>query len=191
MELENLMAFGINDRLLPGPSMINHIFDVLCRFRMGNWAFTCDVQTMYLNVRVCPKDRPYLGMFFREGSNQPLKTIQLTSHPFGLTSSPYVAMQVVNQHAENCKQTHPLAAKAVSDGVIVDDFVISGDDLTTLQRTLVEVENLLEDICMGVHKIAASHPYIVQHVAEHKIAKGATDWRKRSSNAPINRLAHD
>ena len=163
----------INDRLLPGPSMINHIFDVLCRFRMGNWAFTCDVQTMYLNVRVRESDRKYLGMFFREGSNQPLKTIQITSHPFGLTSSPYVAMQVVNQHAKNEQQRYPLAAKVVSRGVIVDDFVISGDDVQLLQRTLIEVEALLQEICMGIHKVAASHPDIVSHVPKERIAKGA------------------
>ena len=42
----------INDRLLAGPSLIYHIFDVLCRMRLGDYAVTCDVQTMYLKVKV-------------------------------------------------------------------------------------------------------------------------------------------
>ena len=130
---------SINDRLLPGPSMIHHIFDVLCRFRMGSFAFTCDVQTMYLNVKVDPKDRKYLGIFFREAANQPLRTVQLTSHPFGLTSSPYVAMQVVARHASARSDSYPLAGQAVAGSVIVDDFVVSGDNAEVLGHTLQQI----------------------------------------------------
>ena len=161
----------LNDRLLPGPSMINHVFDVLCKMRMGRHAFTCDVQTMYLNVKVKPEDRKYLGMFFRESSNDPLKIVQLLSHPFGLTSSPYVAMGVVQHHATLRKQMYPLAKQAVDHSVIVDDFIVAGDNIAQLASTLEELEALLTEMKMDIHKVATSHPSIVKNIAEHKIAK--------------------
>ena len=99
------------DRLLPGQKLIQNIFDILIRFRQGRYAFTCDINAMYLNVRVSPEDRPYLCLFYREHSGAPLRVIQLHSHPFGLSSSPYVAMRVVKDHLELKREQFPRAAK--------------------------------------------------------------------------------
>ena len=161
----------INDRLLPGPSMIHKVFDVMCKMRVGRYAFTCDVQAMYLNVKVAPEDRKYLGMFFREHSSGALKIVQFTSHPFGLTSSPYVAMRTVSKHAQQNQDLYPLAAQAVLESVIVDDFIVAGDSQEVLTTTLQQLESLLIDIGMGVHKVAASHESIVRGVDESRIAK--------------------
>ena len=161
----------INDRLLPGPSMIHKVFDVMCKMRSGRYAFTCDVQAMYLNVKVAVEDRKFLGMFFRESPLEQLKIVQFTSHPFGLTSSPYVAMRTVSKHALEHEERFPLAKRAVLTSVIVDDFIVAGDDLNVLADTLKQLESLLEDIGMGVHKVAASHEEILRHVDGEKIAK--------------------
>ena len=161
----------INDRLLPGPSMIHKVFDVMCRMRIGRYAFTCDVQAMYLNVRVAEQDRRFLGMFFRQSAAEPLKIVQFTSHPFGLTSSPYVAMHTVARHAEQHREQYPLAAEVVQHSVIVDDFIVAGDDQATLAETLQQLQEMLIQIGMDVHKVAASHGSIVQGIDPSKIAK--------------------
>ena len=172
---------SINDRLLPGPSLINHIFDVLCRFRLGRYAFTCDVQTMYLNVRVNLADRKFLGMFFREANHMPMRTLQFTSHPFGLTSSPYVAMGVVKHHAQLRRDVFPLAHQAVETSVIVDDFVVAGNDPELLHHTLTQIEALLKEVGMGTHKVAANHKGIVRNVQPDRIAKSVEIGEEESS----------
>ena len=174
----------LNDRLLPGPSMINHVFDVLCKMRMGRHAFTCDVQMMYLNVKVTPDDRKFLGMFFRATSNDPIRVIQLSSHPFGLTSSPYVAMGVVQHHANLRQKCYPLAKEAVDCNVIVDDFIVSGDEVPRLQQTLEQLEAFLTEIGMGIHKVATSHRAIVQNIEEAKIAKTMNIGRDQEASQP-------
>ena len=167
-------GLSINDRLLPGPSLIHHIFDVLCRMRMGKFAITCDVQSMYLNIKVPPEDQRYLCMFFRESETLPLRVIQLSSHPFGLTSSPYVAMRVVAKHAEDRKQLYPLALRAVEEHVIVDDFIISDDDPEILSNTLKQLTGVLQEIGMNIHKIASNAPQVLQSISPDKIAKSMT-----------------
>ena len=161
----------INDRLLPGPSLIHKVFDVMCRMRIGRYAFTCDVQAMYLNVRVAEEDRKFLGMFFRENSQAPLQVVQFASHPFGLASSPYVAMRTVARHAQLNEDIFPLAAEAVHHSVIVDDFIVAGDDKEQLTATLNQLKALLTNIGMDVHKVAASHEDILASIEEEKIAK--------------------
>ena len=183
----------INDRLLAGPSLKYHIFDVLCRMRLGNYAVTCDVQTMYLKVKVAPNDQAYLGLFFREESHRPIEILKLTSHPFGLKSSPYVAMRTVQRYAEHNRQRFPLAAKAVDGHVIVDDFLVSGDDWESLKNTLKELESMLQEIGMGIHKIAASDIRILEGIEPSKIAKTVElgdqeTWESRNNLPSVKTL---
>ena len=161
----------INDRLMPGQKLIQNIFDILVRFRQGRFAFTCDINAMYLNVRVSPEDRPYLCLFYREHSGAPIRVIQLQSHPFGLSSSPYVAMRTVKDHLESKGKQFPRAAKVAKDSVLVDDFIVSGDDVQELYRTRGELEAALMLIGMQLHKMAASHPRILEGVHPDRVAK--------------------
>ena len=161
----------INDRLLPGPKLIQNIFDILVRFRQGRHAFTCDISAMYLNVRVPESDRPYLCLFFREHAGAPIRVVQLQSHPFGLSSSPYVAMRVVRDHLLAGKDKYPRAARAVQDNVLVDDFIVSHDEPTELARTRRELETALHEIGMRLHKMAANHSAILAGVPADRVAK--------------------
>ena len=164
----------INDKLLPGPKLIKNIHEVLIRFRQGKHAFTCDVSAMYLNVRVPEDDRRYLCIFYRPTPAHPLQVVQLHSHPFGLSSSPYVAMRTVQLHSQLRQTQFPLAADAVQDSVIVDDFIVSGDDVEQLANTRVQLETLLGEIGMGLHKMTANHATILDGVAVEKIARSKT-----------------
>ena len=161
----------INDKLFTGPKLIQNIHDILINFRTGGHAFTCDIGSMYLNVKVPEKDQPFLSIFYREHSAQPLRAVQLTSHPFGLSSSPYVAMKVVQQHAEKNAHVYPLAKRVVDKCVIVDDFIVSHDDPAILRQTLKELQALLKNIGMTLHKMASNEATILTDIPPEQIAK--------------------
>ena len=164
----------INDKLLAGPKLIQNVFDVLVRFRQGSHAFTCDIHAMYLNVKVAPEDHKFLNIFFREHPSHPLKVVQLTSHPFGLSSSPYVAMRVVQKHAHERREQYPLTQTTVQKCAIVDDFIVSGDSADALQKTREQLQQLLAEIQMPLHKMASNHPGILTGIEPEKIAKAKT-----------------
>ena len=161
----------INDHLLTGPKLIQSIWSVLIRFRQNSHAFTCDINAMYLNVKVPVQDQPFLCMFYREMDHHPIRVLQLSSHPFGLSSSPFVAMRVVAHHAADTQSLYPLAAAAVKENVIVDDFILSHDDPQQLYTVRSELEAMLAGIGMQVHKMAANHPLILRGVSPEKIAQ--------------------
>ena len=164
----------INDKLLAGPKLIQNVFDVLVRFRQGNYAFTCDIHAMYLNVKVQKSDQAFLNIFFREHASQPIKVVRLTSHPFGLSSSPYVAMKVVHQHARERLERYPLTQRVVEKCAIVDDFIVSGDNVSQLRSTQQQLQKMLAEIQMPLHKMASNHPDILEGVPKEKIAKTKT-----------------
>ena len=129
---------------------------------------------MYLNIKVKESDQAFLNIFFREHPSHPLKVVRLTSHPFGLSSSPYVAMKVVHQHAQERMERYPLTKRVIENCAIVDDFIVSGDHVPQLKSTRQQLQNMLDEIKMPLHKMASNHPDILQGVPEDKIAKTKT-----------------
>ena len=77
-------------------------------------------------------------------------------------------MRTVQRYADEHKLRFPRAAKAVDGQVIVDDFLVSHDDWQHLRGTLLELEEMLSEIGMGIHKIAASDTRIITDIPEEK-----------------------
>ena len=59
----------------------------------------------------------------------------------------------------------------MQDSVLVDDFIVSGDDVHELSRTRKELEAALMPIGMQLHKMAANTPRVLEGVAPDRIAK--------------------
>ena len=50
---------SLNHYLLAGPNLLNEVPAVLMRFRSGLVSFAGDVTQMFLQIQLCPEDRPY------------------------------------------------------------------------------------------------------------------------------------
>ena len=51
---------SLNKQLLPRPDLLNSLIGVLFRFRKGRIALVADIEAMYHQVHVDPKDQKYL-----------------------------------------------------------------------------------------------------------------------------------
>ena len=91
---------SLNDWLLKGPDQMNDLLGILCRFRTGTIAITCDVEQMFYNFKVAEKDRDYLRFLWYENDMKTVKTYRMTRHIFGATSSPGVATYGLRRIAE-------------------------------------------------------------------------------------------
>ena len=89
----------LNDYLEVGPNLMNDLSDILLLLQREKFVVCCDMQNMFLNIRVSPKDRKYLRLFYRPSPDQDLEVYEFAVHVFGLASSPCVAMKVVREHA--------------------------------------------------------------------------------------------
>ena len=147
----------INDYLMGGPNVMNKLTDVLIRFRYHKYVLTCDVSHMFLRVGVPPRDRKFLRFFFRDPDGS-LKIVEMCSHAFGLTQSPFVVINVVKTHASREGHNFPLAAKAVLEDSIVDDVLTGCKTFDRLKELKREIEMLYEKIKMNVHKWATNSP---------------------------------
>ena len=51
---------SLNEQLLEGPDFTNNLVGVLIRFRPDQYAFTCDIKSMFHQINVSPFDSNYL-----------------------------------------------------------------------------------------------------------------------------------
>ena len=148
---------SINDFLLSGPNVMNKLSDVLVRFRYHKYVITCDVSNMFLRVHVPLKDQKYLRFFFRNEAGD-LQAVEMTSHAFGLTESPFVVMEAVRVRAQEMSDRYPDGTKAILEDSIVDDVLTGCKNFKQLLKLKTEIDSFYHSINMQAHKWASNSP---------------------------------
>ncbi|XP_076037326.1 uncharacterized protein LOC143022832 [Oratosquilla oratoria] len=128
---------SLNDLLRQGPDISNLLLGVLLRFRLGLYACTADIETMYYQVKVPEDDRDYLHfLWWKDGHiGSDIVKLRMTSHPFGASCSPsianYALKRVVQDHGN---QFHKSVSEIVLNNFYVDDLLVSSDDIIKKAR---------------------------------------------------------
>ncbi|KRX12533.1 hypothetical protein T07_11022 [Trichinella nelsoni] len=113
--------------LYPGPKLQPDLVAVLLRFRRFRIALQADIEKMYLQVGLRLEDRDVCRFLWQERDcGAPVKVYRLTRVGFGLTCSPFLAMQVVRHHAQRRGNIDALTDRVLSD-MYVNDLATSCD----------------------------------------------------------------
>ena len=123
---------SLNDIVLQGPKLQQDLFAVLLRFRRNPVALICDIQEMYLQIKLRPEDQPYHRFLWRDlQSDQEPDIFEFDRVVFGVNSSPFQAQFVVQEHAKQRQSELPLAAETVLESTYMDDSMDSVPDVKT------------------------------------------------------------
>ena len=153
---------SLNDYLEVGPNLMNDLSDILLMLRRQRWVVCCDMQNMFLNIKVEPQDRKYLRLFYRPSPEDELEVYEFTVHVFGLSSSPCVAMRVVQEHAARQKERWPIAEEAIRTSSLVDDVWFAARDPEKLKRGIREIVELTGSMGIQVHKWGSNLEELIQ-----------------------------
>lgn len=107
-----------------GPNLQADLFLLLLRFRLFPVALCADVEQMYLRIRVTTDHHKYLKILYRF-KNDKLRIFAFNCLPFGLKSSPYLAMRTIRQLASEECYRYPEAASVAESQLYMDDLVTS------------------------------------------------------------------
>ncbi|XP_018394146.1 PREDICTED: uncharacterized protein LOC108772967 [Cyphomyrmex costatus] len=130
-----LEGSSLNDSLLPGPNLLPALSDVISRWRCHRFVVSTDIEKMYRQIRVHPEDRNLQRILWTE-NGQPLE-FRLNTVTYGLACTPYLAIRVLRQLADDDGKEFPLAAEALRRDTYVDD-ILSGAASLTEARTLTD-----------------------------------------------------
>ena len=134
---------SLNEQLLQGPCLTNNLAGVLIRFREERVAFTADIEAMFHQSRVTPKDADALRFLWWSSSiEDPPEEYQMLVHIFGATSSPCCANKSLRKTADDNKQKYdPDVIKTVHRNFYVDDSLKS---VPTVEQAVQLADQLIQ-----------------------------------------------
>ena len=140
---------SLNDQLLHGPDLTNNLIGVLTRFQQEPVALMADVESMFHQVHVSPRD--YDALRFLWWSNNDLNSepeeYQIMVHLFGATSSPSCANFGLQRTAEDNQQEFSKdAVDSVKNNFYVDDCLTS---VPSENKAIVLVDELRQLLSKG------------------------------------------
>ncbi|KAK4468963.1 hypothetical protein MN116_000099 [Schistosoma mekongi] len=144
---------SLNDLLYQGVDTTANLVGILLRFRRELIAVSADIEEMFMQVKVPNLDRGALRFLWWPDSDLSREPIeyQMTSHPFGATSSPFCAnfalvktAQMFSDHYDSYVQN------AVQDNFYVDDCLIS---LSSVEQAKSFVKQINELMSRGGFKL--------------------------------------
>ena len=142
---------SLNDQLLPGPNLYPHLSSVIISFRQYRIGMTGDISKMFREIGLHQAERDYHRYMVKATDGQ-LQDWRMTCLTFGVTSSPFLATQVLHQVATDHHDEFPRAADIITSRFYVDDVLTSSDTLEDATNIRTELNNLIQKVGMTLRK---------------------------------------
>ena len=154
---------SLNDTLLPGPSLYPLLSTILNRFRMHPVALVGDISKMFREVGLVEEDRD-LHHFLHKDDDRKIADFRMSRVTFGISSSQFLASQVLHQVADDYASVHPEAAKEIKQSFYVDDVLTGSQTVEQAVHLRQELNLLLGKGLMTLRKWRASHPELLNSI---------------------------
>lgn len=167
-------GLSLNDQLLQGPDMTNSLVGVLTRFRERPIALASDIEAMFLQVKVHPKDRDMLRFLWYEDGDldKPPTEFQMLSHVFGATSSPSIAGFALRRTAEDNRENFDVnVVNSVYRNFYVDDFLKSVSTVDEARDMAKNITSLLQRGGFRLTKWISNDMSVLNTIPEEERAK--------------------
>uniref|UniRef100_A0ABD2WTZ1 Integrase catalytic domain-containing protein n=3 Tax=Trichogramma kaykai TaxID=54128 RepID=A0ABD2WTZ1_9HYME len=172
----------LNECLHVGPKLQNDIFEILLRWRRHRYVFSADIAKMFRQILIDERDRRYQQIFWRSRKEDEMRAFSLNTVTYGLASSPFQAIRVLHQLAEDEAARYPLAASILVDSSYVDDILTGADSLEEAKSLQQELISLLMAGGFPLSKWTANDPALLAGFApEQKAASPKNDWTKEEA----------
>ena len=162
---------SLNDFLMKGPDLVNSLVGVLLRFRKDKIAVTADIEAMFYQVRVAPRDQDALRFFWwPEGNlNNFPRVYRMAVHLFGAKSSPSCASFCLRQTAKEFgKYFDPAVTDLVLYNFYVDDCLFSVENEDKAINILKKLKSLLKKGGFNLTKWLSNSPKVLNSIPEEE-----------------------
>ena len=154
-------GISLNNQCYQGPDLNNKLIDVLLRFRLYKYAIMADVEAMYLQVKIPPKDRNALRFLW--DVNGQTRHFRMTSHLFGgvwcASSSTYALRRTVDDAGAS-----RLVEDTVKRGFYVDDMLKSVHDVGDVSDVMHGTKQVLSYGGFNLTKVVINDSELLEEV---------------------------
>ncbi|XP_011883625.1 PREDICTED: uncharacterized protein LOC105570788, partial [Vollenhovia emeryi] len=160
-------GISLNDTLMVGPTIQSKLFEHLIRFRTHRYVLTADIEKMYRQIWIHPNDRQYQKTFWYHENR--VRTFQLNTVTFGISSAPFLAIRTVQQLANDESKDFPVGAEILKRDLYVDDLLTGADTLKKLLQIRDETIEILKRGGFHIRQWASTHPKALENLCERTL----------------------
>ena len=120
-------GYSLNDQLLAGPSLYPNLSTVISKFRCHRVAFAGDISKIFHGILLHAEEDYH--RFLKCSPTDQIEHWRMFRLTFRVTSSPYLATQVLHEAAADLKDKYPLASNVILESFYVDDCLAGADTL--------------------------------------------------------------
>ena len=151
---------SLNIALLTGPDLLQSLIHILLRFRQHKYAVSADIEGMFFQVGVNPKDQPSLRFLWPEAPASQIAVYQYIRHIFGSKDSPTCANYALKRTATDNHTDYPEAAESVHRNFLMDDYLESSSTIAEAAKKAKDLVKLLQRGGFRLTKIVSNVPEI-------------------------------
>ena len=153
---------SLNQMLLTGPSIQPKLFAHLLYIRTPRFVVMADIEQMYRQVILDPRDRRYQQILwqFHDG-------VQVFELNTVTSAAPYLAIRTLHRLADDEGDSFPRASIAVKENFYVDDFFYGADTVEEVGQMRDEVIELLRRGGFHIRRWASNHQHALDSL-DHK-----------------------
>ena len=156
---------ALNDILATGPTLHPNLDKILIKFRSYKVAISADIGKMYREVLLSPEDRQLHRFIWREQLDQPLALYCMNRGvTFGVRSSPYAAVRVLQQVATDFGTPGSLEEWHITHSFYVDDLLAGADDTASAIDLYHSLRNLLLKAGFDLKKWRSSSSEVLESI---------------------------
>ena len=163
---------SLNSSLLTGPDLLQTLIHVLMRFRQYPHAVSADIEGMFLQVGVIPKDRPSLRFLWREDPAADVAVYQYVRHIFGSKDSPTCANYALQRTAKDNEKEFPEATVSVLNNFYMDDYLESCPTVEEVTRKSQDLVRLLKLGGFSLTKFVSNVPNLLPKLNQEPNSTG-------------------
>ena len=154
---------SLNDLCKRGPDLNNRLLYVLLRFRQHEFAFTCDIESMYYQVKVPDCDRDALRFLWLDDEGN-IVTYRMNAHVFGGVWCSSVATYAVRRTLVDNDDFSQDVADAVRHAFYVDDCLVSQESSEQAIQVMTGVTKLLAKGGFRLTKFVANKSQLLEQI---------------------------
>ena len=143
-------GYSQNNALLTGLDLLQSLIHIVYRFRQYPSAVSADIEGMFLQVGVIPKDQPSFRFRWREDPSTKVAVFQYVRHIFGSKDSPTCANYALKRTATDNAEVFPNAAHSVQTNFFIDDYLKSSP---TAEDAFQKAKDLTKLLSIGRFKL--------------------------------------
>ena len=147
----------LNNALLTGPDLLQNLIHILIRFRQHKYAVSADIDDMFLQVGVIPKDQRSLRFLWRKDTASEIAVYQYVRHIFGSKDSPTCANYALKRTGSDNQDTFLEAAKSVHRSFYVDDYLESSPTVEEASNKAKDLITMLAKRRLQFNQVCLQH----------------------------------